>query len=161
MIFLTVGTYPIPFDRLVKTVDIAIEKKIIKDQVFAQIGICNYKPKHMKYCEFLEKNDFDSYIKNSSCIISHAGMGTITMSLDNNIPLIVMPRLKQYKEHVNDHQLSTANKFEELGHILVFNDENELEIKINKVKEFKPKKRISEAKKVAERIGSYLESLLY
>ena len=38
MIFLTMGTYPLPFDRLVKAVDEMVQGSLIADEVVAQIG---------------------------------------------------------------------------------------------------------------------------
>lgn len=70
-----------------------------------------------------------------------------------------MPRLKRYKEHVNNHQVATAKKFEELGHILVAYSEEELPEKLQQLKSFVPKPRENEAKKVVARISKFLEAL--
>ena len=55
MIFLTVGTYPLPFERLVKAIDTAIKERLIEEEVFAQVGRCSYKPQNMEYVQMLEK----------------------------------------------------------------------------------------------------------
>jgi beta-1,4-N-acetylglucosaminyltransferase len=159
MIFLTVGTYPLPFERLVKAVDAAIEQGYIKEEIFGQIGRCNYKPRNMKYVEMLDKEMFDSYVLKSSGIISHAGIGTIKIALDNNKPLLVMPRQKKYGEVVNNHQVATAKKFEELGHILVAYDIHDLPDVVRKLKGFVPCKREADTFTVADRIGHFLKAL--
>jgi len=159
MIFLTVGTYPLPFDRLVKAIDIAIMKLLIEEEIFAQIGLCRYKPQNMEYVEVLEKGIFDTYLKKASGIISHAGIGTITMALDSSKPLLVMPRMKRFKEHVNDHQVATARKFEELGHVLVAYDVEDLPDRMRKLKNFIPQKRKANPEAVADRIRRFLNSL--
>lgn len=159
MIFLTVGTCPIPFDRLVATVDNAIAKGLVDDDIFAQIGICRYKPKNMKYANVLDKDEFDSYLRGASGIIGHAGMGTIIMALEHDKPLLVMPRMRRLGEHVNDHQLSTARKFEQLGHILAAYEARQLGPKIRSLKHFAPKKRLSEAEAVSYRLGLFLNTL--
>ena len=46
MIFLTVGTSSLQFDRLVKGRDIAVRDGLIEDEVYAQIGVCRYRPNH-------------------------------------------------------------------------------------------------------------------
>jgi beta-1,4-N-acetylglucosaminyltransferase len=160
MIFLTVGTYPLPFDRLVKAIDDAIMNGLIEEEVFAQIGLCNYKPQNMEYVKMLQKEAFDSYLQKASTIISHAGIGSIAMALDQGKPLLAMPRLKRFKEHVNDHQLATAQKFEQLGHLLAVYREEELPEKIEKLKSFVPRPRINQAEAVAVRIGCFLDSLI-
>ena len=38
-------------------------------------------------------------------------MGSIITAIDNNKPIVIMPRLHKYGEHRNDHQLATAHKF--------------------------------------------------
>ena len=156
MIFLTVGTL-LPFDRLVKAVDEAVRDGYIKDEVFAQIGNGKYKPRYMKYLEILQKEHYDSYFESASAIISHAGMGTISMALDRRKPLLVMPRLKRYKEIVSDHQLPTANKLSDLGHVLLAGDTDELPVKLRELSGFVPKKRNTQARQVAERIALFLE----
>jgi len=159
MIFLTVGTYPLPFDRLIVAIDLAIKEGLIEEEVVAQTGVSNYVPKNMEYTNILEKEAFDCFFRRASGIISHAGMGTITMALDNKKPLLVMPRMKRYKEHVNNHQVATAKKFEELGHILAVYDIKDLPDGIRKVKNFVPRKRKASPHAVANRIRCFLNSL--
>jgi beta-1,4-N-acetylglucosaminyltransferase len=156
MIFLTVGTYPLPFDRLAKAIDAAIRERLIEEEIFAQIGRCGYKPQNMEYVQMLEKEAFDSYFQKASSIISHAGIGTITMALDNEKPLLVMPRLRKYGEVVNDHQLAIAQTFEELGHILAVYGAEDLPKRLRQLKAFVPKARKNQAKKVASRIAQFL-----
>ncbi len=158
MIFLTVGTQ-FPFDRLVKSVDQAFDGRLINEEIFAQIGETSYKPLNFESVVSLEKNVFDKRLREASSVISHAGMGTITMALKNHKPLLVMPRLKRYREHVNDHQVATARKFEELGHILAVYDAKDLPNGIRKLKNFVPRERKANPEAVADRIHRFLNSL--
>jgi beta-1,4-N-acetylglucosaminyltransferase len=158
MIFLPVGTQ-FGFDRLVKAVDQAIEDGIVPDTVFAQIGPGSYLPKRMKYVVSLGKEAFDETLNSCKAIISHAGMGNISLALKLGKPLLVMPRRKQYGEVVNDHQVDTARKFEELGHILVAYNERELAEKIKLLKTFVLKPRIPNHQGVIDRIESFLRRL--
>ncbi len=158
MIFLTVGTQ-FSFDRLVKSVDQAFDGRLINEEIFAQIGETSYKPLNFESVVSLEKDLFDKRLREASGVISHAGMGTITMALKNHKPLLVMPRLKRYREHVNDHQVATARKFEELGHILAVYDAKDLPNGIRKLKNFVPRKREAQPHAVAERIARFLNDL--
>ncbi len=88
-------------------------------EVFAQIGRGSYRPRNMDWVADLERDSFDERLRQSEAVISHAGMGTIIKCLDLQKPLLVVPRRKQFGEHVNDHQLGTARTFESLGDILV------------------------------------------
>lgn len=159
MIFLTVGTYPLPFDRLVRAVDTLTRQGLIGEEIFAQIGVGNYKPRNMEYIEMLEKDTFDFYLQRASCIVGHAGMGTITTALGYNKPLLVVPRIKRYKEHVNDHQVATARRFEKLGHVLVAYEAEELPEKIQQLWDFVPYERRTQARAVSERVAKFLNEL--
>ena len=159
MIFLTVGTYPIQFDRLIKAVDRAVMQGFIKESVFAQIGSCNYKPQAIESVEMLSKDDFDSHLKNATSLISHAGIGTITLALENHKPLLVMPRMRQYHEHVNDHQVSTARKYEQLGHVLAVYSPGEIASQADRLNSFVPKMKTPDPQAVGNRISKFLNEL--
>lgn len=158
MIFLTVGTQ-FPFDRLVRAVDNIFDEGLIDEETFAQIGESSYKPRNFESVVSLEKKVFGKHLREASAIISHAGMGTIMMALDNEKPLLVIPRSKKYGEVVNDHQAAIAKTFAELGHILVVYDIKDLHDGIRKLKNFIPRKRQANPHAVADRIGCFLNSL--
>jgi len=158
MIFLTVGTQ-FPFDRLVKAIDDLIEQKGLTEEFFCQIGSSSYVPRNFKAVSSLEKHLFDKYMRQASSIISHAGMGTITAALQFDKPLLVMPRLAQYKEVVNDHQVAIARKFEADGHLLAAYDTSELPDKFEQLRSFIPQPRDCQPQQVAQRIADYLDNL--
>jgi UDP-N-acetylglucosamine transferase subunit ALG13 len=158
MIFLTVGTQ-FPFDRLVKAVDDVLGKRLIDEEIFAQIGETSYKPHNFESVASLEKKVFDERLKEASEIIGHAGMGTIRMALDHDKPLLVMPRRRKYGEVVNDHQVAIAQKFEELGHVLVAYQEEDLPERAKELKHFVPRKRETQVEAVVERISNFLRQI--
>lgn len=159
MIFLTVGTQ-FPFDRLIRAIDEAFDNGLVGEEVFAQTGETSYKPRNFESVASLGKKVFDERLKQASSVISHAGVGTIITALDNNKPLLAMPRLKRFGEVVNDHQVAIARKFEELGHILVAYREDELPHKIEQLKSFIPCERHVQTEAVANRIANFLQSLV-
>ncbi len=156
MIFLTVGKR-FPFDRLVKSLDECLDAGIIDEEIFGQIGETSYKPRNFKSVAFLDKKEFDQMLIKSSGVIGHAGIGIIQTSLDNDKPLLVMPRLRKYREVVHDHQVDIAKKFEEHGYILVAYQEQDLSSKIREMKEFIPKKRETQVEAVVRRISDFLQ----
>ena len=95
----------------------------------------------------------------NSCqaIISHAGIGNISLAMKMKKPLLVVPRRKQYGEVVNDHQVDTARKFGELGHILVAYEIQELPEKINQLKTFVPALRCPNREGIFNHIVRFLE----
>jgi len=158
MVFLTVGTQ-FPFDRLVQAVDKACSEGLIDEEVFAQIGETSYKPRNFESVPSLGKKLFDERLKQASGVISHAGMGTIAMAIDNNKPLLVMPRLRKYNEVVNDHQVAIARRFSELGHILVAYDVDDLAVGVRQLKNFIPRKRQASPHAIADRIRRFLDGV--
>ena len=158
MIFLTVGTQ-FPFDRLVKSVDEIISENGFEDEIFAQIGKSSYQPRNFEAVPFLEKPLFDKHIRKASGIISHGGIGTITMALEYNKPLLAMPRLKCYGEVVHNHQVAILKRFELLGHVLVAYEAAELPAKIKQLKSFVPRKRKAQPQAVVERITQFLNEI--
>ena len=53
MIFVTVGTQDVPFDRLLKAVEKQIKNGNIKEEVIVQCGKTKFKSKNMKFINFL------------------------------------------------------------------------------------------------------------
>lgn len=158
MIFLTVGTQ-FPFDRLVKAVDDLAGEGILAGEIFAQVGDSTYQPRHFQAVGALDKKAFDGYFRSASAVISHAGMGTITMALDHGKSLLVMPRRKKFQEVVNDHQVGLADRFARLGHLLVARDETELADKARQLGSFIPQPRRADPEAVARRIVRFLGQL--
>ena len=158
MIFLTVGTQ-FPFDRLVRAVDDWLDGNSLGEHVFAQIGESTYKPRNFEAVVSLDKEAFDRRLKQASGIISHAGMGTITMALDNGKSLLTMPRLREHGEVVSDHQVALAERFAALGHILLARDESELPARFEQLKSFVAQPRCADPDAVARRIEQFLETV--
>jgi beta-1,4-N-acetylglucosaminyltransferase len=158
MIFVTSGS-SLPFDRLIRTIDQSVADGIISEDVFGQIGRGRYEPQNFSFARFLAKEEFDSRIRAASLVIGHAGIGTIVQSLESGTPLLVLPRRKEFGEVVNDHQVITAQKFEELGHIVSFEPET-LAAQLERVRLLRPKARRTDPERVAERINRFLHELM-
>ncbi len=158
MIFLTVGTQ-FSFDRLVRAVDEAVGRNGFDEQIFAQVGAGSYRPKNFEAVPSLAKAMFDERLCAADSVISHAGIGTITMALDHKKPLLVMPRLARYDDVVNDHQLALAEKFEQLGHLLLARCPEEVAGKLEQLKSFVPRARRAQPEAAARRISDFLIGL--
>lgn len=121
-IFLTVGTQKFQFDRLLKMLDDFMAYEGVEYQVFAQTGNCRYEPKHYQYKSFVSKEEFQEYVELCDLVITHSGVATIMAGLKKNKPVIVVPRLKKYKEHVDNHQIEIANSFSEKNFVLMYRE---------------------------------------
>jgi UDP-N-acetylglucosamine transferase subunit ALG13 len=141
MIFVTVGS-DVPFDRLVRVVDEWVGATGRTD-VFAQIGLTDYKPAHVSYCSLLEPAEFSKRFASASIIIAHAGMGTILSALQGGKPILVMPRKGSLGETRNEHQIATAKRLLELGKVSVAFDEAELRNCLDHLDELKSSEKIT------------------
>lgn len=158
LIFLTVGS-ALPFDRLVRLVDDMLPRLELDQPVFAQIGHGKYRPRHFDYIDFLSKDRFKYVFAESSLIISHAGIGTISEALNARKSILVMPRQKAFGELVDDHQILTAQKFESLGHILSFSNSEQFLIKMNESKNFVPRARTANVEGISKAISTFLNTI--
>lgn len=144
MILITVGSSEFQFNRLLKNIDELCEKKIIEgSEVIAQVGYSTYIPKYYRYFEMIDKEQFNKYLEDASLIITHAGVGTIISSLKKKRKVIVFPRLKEFNEHVDNHQLEISKSFEISNYIKVANNFEELKKIILDIDLFSPREFIS------------------
>lgn len=58
MIFVTLGSQKFQFNRMLVEIDRLIDEGKIIDEVFAQIGASDYKPKNFEYKDFLTQDEF-------------------------------------------------------------------------------------------------------
>ena len=158
MIFVTVGTHEQQFNRLIEEIDILKEKGIIKDEVIMQTGYCTYEP---KYCEWSELLPYDQMLENvnkADIVITHGGPSSFIMPLQIGKIPIVVPRQKKYNEHVNNHQIQIARKFEQQGYVkCVINMKNLGKI-IESIKDFQPKQYKKSESNVISIIENYIDN---
>ena len=107
--------------------------------------------------DLISKNEFEELFKDSNFVITHGGVGSILTGLKYNKKVIAVPRLKKYKEHVNDHQVQIINNFNEEGYIIGINDVKELEQAIKRLKDFKPKKYCSNKENVLKLVRNLID----
>jgi UDP-N-acetylglucosamine transferase subunit ALG13 len=124
VIFVTVGGQ-LPFDRLIRSVDAWAGARQQPD-VFAQIGSSSFRPRHIRWSEFLDPDEFRRVVQSSDGLVAHAGMGSIITALEFGKPILVMPRRADLRETRSDHQVDTAKHLREQGYVDVAFDENEL-----------------------------------
>lgn len=138
MIFLTVGTQDKQFLRLLKIVDNAITRGIVKEEVVAQIGHTKFESKNIKTYKFMSDKKLNEYIEKADLIVCHGGVGILSAALSKRKKVFAISRLKEYKEHVNNHQEQIVDKFYQLGSIKKIVDYDDFVREYNNLKKFKP-----------------------
>jgi UDP-N-acetylglucosamine transferase subunit ALG13 len=123
-LFLTVGSM-LPFDRLVKSIDLWA-KENPEAKVFAQIGETSLQPKNLDYRSMITPGEYREHFLACDAVISHVGMGTVITAFECNKPLIMLPRLPELNEHTSNHQIATARWLEGRPGIRIVYTEDEL-----------------------------------
>lgn len=126
MIFVTVGSQKIPFDRLIRQIDKMVQSGEIQEEVFAQIGASEYTPSSFLYQRYLSAGEYSQKIQECDLLITHSGVATIMEGKRHHKRVIVVPRLSRYGEHVDDHQIQIADSFSELGLVMKCSNIEEL-----------------------------------
>ncbi len=92
-----------------------------------QTGFSNYHPKNCKYADFVSHDEMQRFVEDARIVITHGGPSSFIMPLQVHKIPIVVPRLKTFNEHVNDHQLDFARQVAtRKKNILVVEDIDEL-----------------------------------
>lgn len=127
MIFVTVGTHEQPFDRLLKWIDKMVEEEKIKEEVIIQKGYTDYEPKNCKSYKLIGYEDMQKHIAEARIVVTHGGPASFIAPLSIGKIPIVVPRQKDYNEHVNNHQLEFAKEVERrMKNIIVAETEEKL-----------------------------------
>lgn len=134
MIVVTLGTQRFQMNRLIEAMDqIAVE---LSEDVFIQTGNSTYLPKHCQHKDFVDAEVLQKMISDCSVLVTHAGVGTIMRGISEKKPVVVVPRLAVYQEHVDDHQVQIAEAFAAKQCVLQCNDLEQLAFVIEKAKTF-------------------------
>jgi UDP-N-acetylglucosamine transferase subunit ALG13 len=136
MILVTVGTHTDPFLRLIEGMDRVAAG--LDEEVIMQTGVAAYHPKAATAFAFTSQEHMEELCREARIIVSHAGSGCILTALRRGKPLVVMPRLGRYGEHINDHQIELAHALSEMGALLVANDADELQERVAQAGGFAP-----------------------
>ncbi|MBU3958131.1 MAG: beta-1,4-galactosyltransferase [Nanoarchaeota archaeon] len=136
MIFVSLGTHERPFFRLAREMDRLSREGRIRDKIVAQLGFTDYKFKspRIKAEKYMSQKKFDKSFKGAEIIITHGGSGNILDAISQGKPVVAVPRLSKFGEHVNDHQLQIVKEMEKLGNVFAVYDIEKLFEAIEKAK---------------------------
>ena len=127
MIFVTVGTHEQPFDRLLKCIDKMVEDGKIAEKVIMQKGYTDFEPKNCESYKLIGYDEMQKYIQDARIVVTHGGPASFIAPLSIGKIPVVVPRKKEFNEHVNNHQLEFAKEVEKrMKNILVVDEIEEL-----------------------------------
>ena len=156
MILVMLGTQNNSFHRLLEEVQKNIDNGNITEDVVVQKGYTKFESKDMTIYDQLPQEDILKLIDDSSFVITHGGVGSIITAITKGKKVIAVPRLKAYKEHVNDHQLDIIKSFGEMGYIIGLNGVEELPQALKQIDNFEPKKYVQNTGKILKIIEDFI-----
>lgn len=126
-LFVPLGTQKFPFNRLIEALNALVEKGVFKpEEIVMQSSIYEIEPKFTHY-ELIPAAKFDELIEKAELVITHSGVNSIISCMKRNKPLIIVPRLKKYGEHVDNHQVEIAELMKQKFDVVVVEDLAKLE----------------------------------
>lgn len=161
MILLTLGTQDKSFRRLLETLDHQLEAGLIQEDVVVQSGYTQYSSPRLKIIPYCSQDELDLYRQNASLIITHGGVGSILDALRFHKKVIGVARLKQYKEHINDHQIEILEKFAKEGHLLYASDLAMIPSLVKEAQDFNPVPYPFNNKLLLDHIKKIIDSFIY
>ena len=158
MILVLLGTQNNSFHRLLEEVQKNIDNGNIQEEVIVQKGYTKFESNEMTMYNKLSSDEIEKLIDNANLVITHGGVGSIINSIQKGKKVIAIPRLKKYKEHVNDHQTEIIKSFNDSGYIIGLNNVEELELALKKVQEFVPVKHIHNTGNIVQIIENFIDN---
>jgi UDP-N-acetylglucosamine transferase subunit ALG13 len=106
MILVSVGTNEQPFDRLLEAVGVLR----LDERVIAQVALSTVRPAGAECHAYLPFDELAGLARGARHVVTHAGVGSIALALDAGRRPIVMARLRDRGEAVDDHQEPFARR---------------------------------------------------
>lgn len=159
MIFVTLGSQKFQFNRLLVEIDRLIEEGKITEKVFAQTGYSDYKPKNYKFNKFLDRDEFNDIMSKCDKVITHGGTGAIIGAIKKKKKVIAIPRLSEFGEHVDDHQLQITKQFSDMNLARSINKIDELEECLVEIEKLKFNSYVSNTKNILDAIEDFIEKI--
>lgn len=162
MIFVTVGTHEQSFDRLIKYMD--NWAAMHNEEVVVQTGFSTCVPRNCRWKKLFPYSQMVENVKKARIVITHGGPSSFIMPLQERKIPIVVPRKKEFNEHVNNHQVDFCEQVsKKYRNIIVIKDENELDNTIknyNKIVEKMSVGLYSNNKKFCEEFSKIVDGLV-
>lgn len=125
-IFVPLGTQKFPFKRLIIALNNLIKEGVYApEDIVMQSTIYDVKPL-FAHVGLIPVDEFNKYMSDADIIITHAGVNSIISCMQMKKPLLVVPRLHKFGEHIDDHQMEIALLMEKKYNVLVALDLSKL-----------------------------------
>jgi UDP-N-acetylglucosamine transferase subunit ALG13 len=124
VIFATVGTHTVGFDRLVSSVDNWASTG--SEHVVIQIGNSKYVPRYAEWFRFELPTRIESLMAEARIVVTHGGAGSLLAAVERGGATVAIPRLAVLGEAIDDHQAELCLALRQAGLIQVVRELTEL-----------------------------------
>jgi UDP-N-acetylglucosamine transferase subunit ALG13 len=159
MILVTLGTFNIEFPRPLKAIEKAVIEKKITEKIIVQRGHTNFESDYLEVVQFFTPAELDKLYDEARVVVVHSGIGSVLSGVKKGKKLIVVPRLRKYKEHVDDHQLDLLNEFAKSNYIIPWNENEGFDEVLAKAENFVPSPFVSTKDNLVGALINYIESI--
>lgn len=118
MILVSTGTNGDPFDRLLD----AVGSLRTDEEIVVQHGPSHVRPYGARCIAYVAFDEYTQLVHEARVVVTHAGTGSVLVTLMGGKRPIVVPRLARYREAVDDHQLFFARRLASVGLVQIVED---------------------------------------
>ena len=159
MILVTLGTFPLAFDRPLVSIHEACQSGLIQSEVIVQSGHTHFESDFLEMRPFIPLQELTELTRSAELIISQAGSGSLILAVRNGKKTIAVPRLVKYDEVVDDHQLELMKVFVDEGYVLPWYETDSFPEILEQIKSFQPNEYISNKQTIIDYLEDYINSL--
>jgi UDP-N-acetylglucosamine transferase subunit ALG13 len=120
VILVTLGTQSFPFDRLLRGLE-GVEEELV-----VQGGASSVRPAASTWFDYLAYPELLQQIRRARVVVSHAGVGSVMTVVAEGKRPVVIPRLREHGEAVDDHQVPFARRLADAGLVVLVEDPAQL-----------------------------------
>lgn len=155
-LFVPLGTQKFPFGRLITALNELVDKGVYApEEIVMQSTMYPVEPK-FKHVGLIPADEFNCYMQEAEVVITHSGVNSIISCMQLGKPLVVVPRLHEYGEHVDNHQVEIAELMATKYDVLTLMDMNDLEATINAARTHEYKQWQSHKDELVERVKTLI-----
>jgi UDP-N-acetylglucosamine transferase subunit ALG13 len=125
VIFATVGSTQIPFERFVRAL-----RSLPGERLLVQHGPVDPPPGAARANAFMQFPEMIESMEAAEVVVCHAGAGSILCALRAGHTPVVVPRLKRYQETVDDHQVEFSRALAAEGKVIAVEDLEQLGVAV-------------------------------
>jgi UDP-N-acetylglucosamine transferase subunit ALG13 len=126
LVLVIVGTDSYPFERLIRWVDSWLAQGAAS-RVHCVVQHGTARPaRNADSRDYLGFRELERLVAEAAVVVAHGGPGTIMLCADSDKKPIVVPRLPEYGEVVDRHQVPFTRRLEAEGEIAVVETEQAL-----------------------------------